>query len=263
MPVSLTLPSAPARTYSINGLASYPYQSDREPPEGRRYVPMGIAWKSSDDAPDNISLIDLRQLAPDRFSRIRGLWVDNWNSGVDVAFMFPDSGFQVVIPASKGGMFPVITQQQFFYVYAPGAVAGDRTFAEVLNFSPDPVDISRATFSENDTLKSAVLTGNSTTNIVPHGTVGTLSGVTISAGNVVGGGGAGNVIIAVQDNTGPTVLVQARVGGGAAFVFPGAMLYDRGNMEKRFTDGLDLVVTAAGTAFASGTCDVEVSWRQP
>jgi hypothetical protein len=116
----------------------------REPKEGDRFTSIEIDWGlttlgGTDNTPRQAVQIDVGGNSPVAFSQIAALVVDNNRCSADVTVLFPDSAFELAVPAYAGGVFPVLTNALTFYVLAPQAVLGDVTTLQVCNTIPPPV----------------------------------------------------------------------------------------------------------------------------
>lgn len=263
MPATLTLP-AEAKRYN-QPFTPLPYHPQAEPAEGRRFVSIPISWGgASADTTTGVLSVDLGSQAVSPLSQFKAVYVDNSQNGADVTLIFPDTQFELTVPVGKGGLYPVVSGLRTFYVVSSNAISGDKTFLQCFNFEPPLIDISRPAFTNGASSGLLALTVG-TTALISASVVGTLSGLVIEVGNVVGGGAAGQANISVVDHTAaPTRTIAAvTVGGGAGFVVPAAQLFARDNLDWRFQGGVDVVVTFAGTAFATSAMFVSATYRQP
>ena len=83
--------------------------------------------------------------SPVSMSQIVALGVDNSRSGADVAFIFPDSGFVLTVPAHNQLIAPVFTNALMFYASSPAAIVGDIVSFQIFNSMPPPVPIAPST----------------------------------------------------------------------------------------------------------------------
>src|SRR6202035_180459 len=111
--------------------------------------------------------------SPLAFSQIAAFSVDNSRCGSDVAFVFPDSGYTLEVPAYNQGTYPVFTNALMFYAMALEGAVGDQTTFQVLNSIPPPIAVQP---SEELThaISSGIVLTNGTTQIIPATVNGTI-----------------------------------------------------------------------------------------
>jgi hypothetical protein len=225
------------------------------PPEGDRFVSAEIDWGQTVKLGSAVQFA-LSGNSPLAFSQIVAFQVDNTRNASDTSFLFPDSGYTLVVPAYCQGTFPVFTNALMFYVASQGAVTGDRTVFQALNSMPPPVAVQESAIQENAGITGVNLNANATVPIVPAGINGTLELIT---GSINGVGGTGSTLITLQDgNTPPKqVWVTAVVGST-----PHPDVYiTTGPMRVGFVNGLNIVV--ATSALIGGTLFLNVYYGVP
>jgi len=144
-----------------------------QPGEGDRFVTCEIDW-SVTTGPGMAVQFALSGNSPVALSQIVAFNVDNTRNAVDVSFLFPDSGYTLLVPAYSQGVFPVFTNALMFYATAPGADAGDRTVFQVLNSMPPPVSIARTQEQETASVVGFSLETTGTYPVIAAGINGTL-----------------------------------------------------------------------------------------
>jgi hypothetical protein len=147
------------------------------PAEGDRFVNCEIDWLVTTKG--QAVQFSLSGNSPVALSQIVALAVDNSRSGADVAFVFPDSGSELVVPAHNLGVFPVFTNALMFYAVAAGAAAGDVTIFQVLNSLPPPIPIAVSGAQNLGSLTEAAL-GNAVVPLIAAPINGTLNTLSIS-----------------------------------------------------------------------------------
>jgi len=136
--MSLILP--PSKNYG-GTIAAIPSAVMKEPGEGRKSIPIQIAW--SDYASDYCVAINLQNRQTLNFSQVVALSIDNSRCGAPVVFVFPDTQETTTIPAySPKTIIEVFTGQTQFNVVGNGVSPSDVTFFSILNFLPPPVSVS-------------------------------------------------------------------------------------------------------------------------
>lgn len=265
MPKPLVLPATYGE-YSQRFVPAPSFILD-EPTEGRRVIPLNISWNTADgDAINNATHINLQgRVTQADFSRIRALFVDNSQSGADVTIIFIDTQWQVTIPAGKADLVPVSSGRLDFYVVANMATANDKTFMQAFNYMPPAFDISRPDFQTVASSVAVGITTASNPNLIAAGINGTIRNLTVQLGGAVGGGGgAGSVLVFLQDGQAtPQVVQTSLIGLAIGQVAPPALLFSQSSMSVRFVNGLTINVVPSGTAFASGSVIVNASYRVP
>jgi hypothetical protein len=264
-PAIISVPASPGNYGQL--ISPLPSDIMLSPNEGQLVIPLNFDWSgASGDIKNGATQVNLTNRQLRGFSGIRGMFVDNSQSGADVTFIVPATQFEFTVPAGTGGMFPVCSQPGTlqFYVVSPMAIAGDKTFAQVFNYLPFPVDISRPTFQSVASFSSLSLTGNGSQALVNAGVNGTLQNLSLLNEGSIGGGGSGVASIKVQDGSStPVIFVIVGLTLGNAQSAPPEILYTQSGLSQRFVNGLNVVVTATGTAFANGAVAVNASYRVP
>lgn len=211
------------------------------PPEGDRMVQAEINWGVT-TGPGEAVQFQLSGNSPVAFSQIVSIWCDNSSNAVDVQFMFPDSGYTLVVPAYAQLVSPVFTNTLQFYVFAPGATAGDRTLFMCFNSMPPPVAVQRTNAQSHAGIAGIALSANGSTALVPAGVNGTLESVQITADTLTVAA-ADNCSLSLSDGSGATLWVGA-VGGGVQIE------YNIGPIQIPFQNGVNFVVS--GTNLTGG-----------
>ncbi len=166
-----------------------------EPPdEGNTFINIEIDWGSYGQ---NAVQLQPAANSPVAFSKISSLYVDNRRCGVDINFIFPDSGFVLPVPARTAGLYPVLTTALMFYAVATGATMTDVSIFQILNFVPPPVAVAEST-AQNAAGAVGVAIVAGTTAIAPAGISGTLN--TLSVTGALTGVAGGNVAVIIADH---------------------------------------------------------------
>lgn len=205
------------------------------PNEGDYFTNVEIDWTVS--PPGNAVQFQLAGNSPVAISQIVALYVDNGRSGADVAFQFPDSGFELQVPAHNQGMFPVLTNALMFYASSPNAILGDVTIVQILNSMPPPIAIAPSSIQNHASLTEASLNNGSTVLIPPptSGSLNTLSVVvyveTVTAGDLAA--------ISLIGGTGANLWTQVVIATPAAQ----NLTFDLSGLSLRFQGGLSAVIS--------------------
>jgi hypothetical protein len=219
---------------------------NRAPVEGDQFVNAEVDWIATTN---NVSAVQfsLSGNSPVAISQIAALSIDNGRCGVDVDFIFPDSGFVLTVPAHNQGLFPVFTNALMFYASAPGCAAGDITIIQILNSLPPPVPIP-PTEQQNTASVTGIATSAGTTQIVPLGVNGTLNSLSI---NCVGtsGGTAGSYNVVIRDGTGKNIWAVTVAPPASATINP---TFNIPGLNVRFVNGLVCVVNFVSNAPTGG-----------
>lgn len=211
-----------------------------KPPEGDKFVNVEIDWITATGG-YQAQQFSLSGNSPVALSQIAALAVDNGRSGADVSFVFPDSGFELVVPAHNQLISPVFTNALMFYAIAPAAIAGDTTILQVLNSIPPPIPIAPSVLQNHASVTGVPLQTNGNTQIIPAGINGTLNAgsITVSAS---AGATVGQVVLNLIDGKGALVWqteVTSSANSRNDFVFPLA------GLNMRFINGLVLNIGAS------------------
>jgi hypothetical protein len=220
------------------------------PVEGDKIVKAEIDWLVTTRS--NAVQFSLSGNSPVSLSQIVALAVDNSRSGADVSFIFPDSGWELVVPAHNQLIAPVFTNALMFYASSPASIAGDTTIILILNSMPPPVPIAPSIAQNHASVSGVPLTNNST-QLIPLGVNGTLNTISMS----VAMASAGNANVALQDGTGKILwqnTYTAAVAGGDADV-------NLSSLSLRFINGIAVVVTLS--TFTAGAIIANAYYSTP
>lgn len=225
------------------------------PPEGDRFVSAEIDWGQTVPLGQAVQF-QLSGNSPLSFSQIVAFMCDNTRNASDATFLFPDSGYTLVVPAYCQGTFPVLTNALMFYVASVGAVTGDRTVFQVLNSMPPPVAVQESAIQENNGVVGIALNANATTAVVPPGVNGTLELINL---DIAGLSATGNCQIALLDGNTPAKVLYIT---NAVSNTTGATLnYNIGPMRVGFVNGINVAIT--GTTLTGGLLIVNVYYGVP
>lgn len=215
-----------------------PSMAFNDPREGKRYVPINIAWPGDGTTYE----LNVNGLGTQPLSQIVMLDIDNSDCGAPVTFFFPDSSFTLVIPGESGGLFPVFTGALRMYVAAQAALSSDITRFRILNYRQEPVALPPPQFLQ---IASALnLTGAGTTAILANTVSGTLAGYN-AFGAFVGGAGTGTITATLVDHATSAVIDQAIVLAPPSS-YVNTQIFNVADTSIRFSGGLDLVIAATG-----------------
>jgi hypothetical protein len=208
------------------------------PQEGDRYVNAEIDWLVTTKS--TAVQFSLSGNSPVSLSQIVALAVDNSRSGADVSFIFPDSGWELVVPAHNQIISLVFTNALMFYASSPNAAIGDTLVFQILNSAPPPIPIAPSV-AQNHAGVVGVPLSNGTTPIVAPPITGTLNTLSMSIDVTT----AGQAQFNLNDGAGHVVWV-------AVFNFAaGAQTpIELSGLSVRFFNGLNLVIansTMAGS----------------
>lgn len=168
--------------------------------------------------------------SPVSLSQIVALAVDNSRSGADVAFIFPDSGFELVVPAHNQLVAPVFTNALMFYASSPGAIVGDVVIFQIFNSNPPPVPIAPSVEQNHGQVVGGSVV-NGTTTLVGAGVNGTLNTISIN----IGASATGSCDIELIDGVGKALWINTFQAPENAFV-------NLTGLAIRFQNGINLVV---------------------
>lgn len=206
------------------------------PQEGDYFVSAEIDWLVS--PPSSAVQFSLSGNSPVALSQIVALVVDNGRSGSDVSFVFPDTGFELVVAARNQGIYPVFTNALMFYAVAGNAIAGDVTVLQILNSMPPPIPIV-ASVAQNHAAVSGIPNGNGSNQLIPPGINGTLNTVNISIDASSSAGGSFNLTL--QDGAGHILWLNAyTVPSGA----PLQLQVNLPGLALRFQNGVSLIASS-------------------
>jgi hypothetical protein len=155
------------------------------PPEGDRFASCEINWGVT-TGPGMAVQFQFSGNSPVALSQLVAFNVDNTSNAADVSFLFPDSGYTLVVPAYSAGVFPVFTNALMFYAVSPSAVAGDKTLFQALNSMPPPITVTRSEEQAILATTGISLSANANTQLIPATVTGTLEAaqmVSILPGN--------------------------------------------------------------------------------
>jgi len=227
-----------------------------EPKEGKRYIPVDITWPAGGLTYD----VNVNGLTTQPFSQIVMLDVDNNQCGVDVQFIFPDSGDTLIIPGSSGGLFPVFTNSTKFYVSCIGAVATDVTRFRLLNYRQEPVALpppQYTTIAVANNITTAALTA-----VIPPSVSGTLVGYSVNVSMQANGAGFSGWTGILEDTATGAVIDQAAfivTTANASF----ANALNVPILARRFTGGIRFRTTSQYSPWTNVSANVSLRYRTP
>jgi hypothetical protein len=216
------------------------------PREGDKFINCEIDWGSIGGSPAYSTVqFAFSGNSPVALSQIAALYVDNSRCGVDCVFIFPDSGFQITMPAHTQGLVPVLSNALTFYASAPGATANDTTVFQVCNSMPPPIPLTQSSQQTNASVTGISLAVNASTPIVPAPKSGTISAYAFSIDMM----SAGTVQVSLQDGFGAYFWSEIYNVAAAQTV-----AVSQSGLALRFRNGLNFVVagtTLTGNAVAN------------
>jgi hypothetical protein len=229
-----------------------------EPTEGDRFVNAEIDWLTS--PPGSAVQFQLAGSSPVALSQVVALAVDNAASGADVAFIFPDSGFVLSIPARTSGVWPVFTNALMFYASAPLCILGDRTVFQAFNSMPPPVPVPASQAQNTASYGPISPAGNADTQIIAPTISGTLNAVNISI-DAQAGATAGSFQLELFDGTARNIWIGGPyfVAANATVSFPPISIP---NLNVRFVNGVTARVYNSSN-IGGGVVVVNLYYSQP
>lgn len=223
----------------------------RHPPlEGDKLVNLALDWGTMGGAQHTLQVSIGNN--PVQFSQICAVYVDNRRCGVDVAFLFPDTGFLLEVPAHDQGLYPVLTNALQFYVIATGATTGDTTIAQVLNSQPPPISILPTQANNTASAVGINIAGVGAIQLIPLGVSGTLNSVMVS----VAATALGTVGLSLVDGTGAGLWANV-----AAFSGAGTAVFPLSNIDARFRNGVVFNVSPSGGI--TGSANANAYYQTP
>jgi hypothetical protein len=225
------------------------------PKEGDKFANCEIDWGMLGGSPAYSCVqFQFSGNSPVAFSQIAALYVDNSRCGSDVSFIFPDSAFQVTIPAHTQGLVPVLSNALMFYANAPGAVSGDVTIFQACNSMPPPIPLAASSAQNHASVTGINLAVNASTVLIPAPTSGTLNTLALSLTLATAGG----VQVELQDGAGAFLWVE-NFSAIAAQVSLNITVNLAG-LALRFKNGLNFIVAGSTT---TGNCIANVYYTTP
>ena len=223
------------------------------PPEGDRMVSAEIDWGVTTGAGMAVQF-QLSGNSPVAFSQIVAMQVDNTSNNSDVQFLFPDSGYTLVVPSYTQLTTPVFTNALQFYVFSPGAVAGDRTLFQAFNSMPPPVAVQQSNAQETAVVTGIPLATNAVVPLIPPSVNGTLEFLSITADNNAIATGICQLTIADGQNN---ILWAGNISGGS----PVVSVINVGPIRAGFVNGLNAVISS--TTMTGGLAIVSAYYGIP
>lgn len=224
-------------TFPLRGLWNH------RPKVGDKFVNAEIDWGTY--PPGQGAQFQLSGNSPVALEQIVALSVDNSRCGSDVQFIFPDSGFVLLIPAGNQGVYPVFTNALQFYCIALSASPTDVTAFNAHNSMPPPIQIQASNQQQTAAVQGIGL-GNAapaSVQIVPASVNGRLRALTVTAEVA-----SGTARLSLQDGTGKTLWT-------GNFTAPGGTVNVTG-LNLAFQQG---ILTLLGTTSAPAGSEAEVS----
>lgn len=211
---------------------------NRPPPEGDYFHSVEIDWNVS--PPGSCVQFQLAGNSPVAISQIVALSVDNSSSGADVEFIFPDSGWKLVVPARAQGIFPVSTNALMFYANSPNSQPGDVTIFLIHNSNPPPVPVP-ITSAQNSAATGQIGLADGSAVVIPASISGTLNSASIVV-NPTAGSALGVIVLTLEDGTGRVLWQTAiELPAGSTQTIP----INLTGLALRFRNGLNLVLSGA------------------
>jgi hypothetical protein len=225
------------------------------PQEGDKFVNIEIDWGSY--AVDALQFA-LSGNSPVAMSQIVALYVDNRRCGVDVDFLFPDSGFLLTVPAHAQGLFPVLTNALMFYAIGIDAGATDVTIAQVLNSMPPPIQLLPTSQQNTVGLSNIDAIASAVAPLIAPGINGTLNTISLLFDLIGVAPAGGSIVASLIDGDGNTVWTNN-------LSVPNAetqnIAVNLNGLAVRFHNGLSLQTIVAGNL--NGRVSVNVYYTTP
>lgn len=250
--MSLTVPNA---VNYPSPLTMAPSLMQDEPTEGRWQIAAEIDWAVMGGAARSVSF-NLQQNATLAWTQIATIKVDNSQCGVDVRFLFTDTGETITIPAyTAEAVLPVFSNARTFYVTGAGSLTGDVTRFVLLNYKQDPVVLPGSTGQENNASGPGpfvwfAVMDDGTDVILPSGINGTITGIYIG--------------VSVDTTTAAAQVTGALIDGGGHVIgqyilqleamqgYTGEIM-SMSDLDIHFSDGIDFVQGPGNVYPAGGT----------
>ena len=227
---------------------------NKAPPEGDRMIPVEFDWGANTVTAYRLEL-SAGNAVP--LSQIAALAVDNSQCGVDVNFLFPDTGFNLRVPAFGNGVFPVITNALSFYAIGTGAAGRDQTVVNICNSNPPPQTIQPSSEQSLAAQVGVSLTAVASTSLIAATVNGVLEAVNVVAAFTTGGV-AQNATLKLIDGMGNTVWAGALA---APATSTSTIPLTLSGIRARFFNGLSFRVDA--TTIGTGNATVSVYYGKP
>jgi hypothetical protein len=236
------------------------------PAEGDRFTTAEIDWGlttlgGTDNTAKHAVQFDVGGNSPVAMSQIAALVVDNNRCSADLTFLFPDSGFELAVPAYAGGIFPVFTNALMFYCIAPLAAPGDVTTLQIFNTLPPPVALAQSQAQAVTTAQGLPI-AVATTVLIPTAISGVVEGFALDA--TFGGGASGGtvgLILRDQNTPVPNAIWAGTFSAPPAVTTQSDHVFLSG-LKVRFQRGLVATMTLTGTP-AGGALNVNVYYSVP
>lgn len=241
------------------GIVPQPSRLLDRPTEGNKRISASLNWPVGGANAVRFNCQTFQ--GPNQFSTVKAVYVDNLNSDADVFFIDPSAVFQLQVPARSEGLFPVEMNAAEFIVSAPLAATGDSVNFQAYNFLPPPMNVIPP-FLTSSVILSGTAVGSGTTALIPAGTSGIITGITITASNLLGGAGIGTDSVLIQDGSTPVVTEAAALFSQGNAAYTGfQILLSLTAINLRFRNGLNMLQAVTGTAFASGAITTNIQFR--
>lgn len=219
------------------------------------FVSAEIDWLIS--PPSNAVQFSLSGNSPVALSQIVALVIDNGRSGADVSFVFPDTGFELVVAARNQGVFPVFTNALMFYAVSPGAIQGDVTVLQIMNSMPPPIPITASMAQNHASLTSIPPQTNGTYGVVGPGINGTINTMSLSI-DATAGASPGTFQLTLQDGSGAVLWADIiSIAANSTQNIP----INLTGLALRFRNGLSLIVSSS--TVTGGAIVINVYYSTP
>lgn len=228
---------------------------NKAPKEGDFFLNAEIDWITATGGLQ-AQQIQISGNSPVALSQIAALFVDNSRCGSDVSIIFPDSNFELVVPAHSQVLSPVLTNALQFYVLAKTATSSDTTILQILNSIPPPIQVATSSL-QTTAFATAVTFAAGNTQIVPVGVSGTLEYISINL-DVQTAGTAGAVDIVLLDSTHTLWSVPVNLPINSTANLP----YNVGPLNVRFTGGIVFTIGPV-TGFTGNFASVSLYYTTP
>lgn len=183
---------------------------NQEPPEGRMQIPITVDWATMGGA-NNCVAFNFQNNATLPMSKISALSVDNSDCGMDVRFVFPDTGETITVPALTPKLIIEIpTNGTSFYLVGTLNLQieepGDQTRFSILNYVPPPIAVPITTAQTPAGNGFLAVDGVATDVLLGASFRGSLRGFRFSYSSPQGGAVADGIILfKFEDGTGQDI----------------------------------------------------------
>lgn len=226
----------------------------QDEPKVRQQVPAEIDWGTAGfivPGGGNCVAFNGTFQGYEDFEQFATLVVDNSLCDADVVFYFSDATMTITVPANTAyAVVPVMSNSLSFWVSSPNALVGDITRFLMVNYPVSPTTLEPTLETAVATSTGIVLAIPSTTQIIAAGISGRLQDLFVTA--TWGGNTAQGSNLTIQDGNGNILINQWTLDFPAAGFGVSDIIIDLSNLDWRFKNGLQAILTVSGGPAAGG-----------